>query len=94
MLLPLPPRLCLSLSLLVLGAHRKIWQILKNGLAVERFAMGNSIAYEKLLDALEALRKEKPEERPEEARRCAVAITELEKVVAYYWTFIENKGAA
>jgi len=54
--------------------------------------MGNSLAYEKLLDTLEALRKEKPEERSEEARRYAVAITELEKVVAYYWTFIENKG--
>jgi hypothetical protein len=54
--------------------------------------MGSSIAYEKLLDALEALKKEKPEERSEEARRYAVAITELEKVIAYYWTFIEQKG--
>jgi hypothetical protein len=43
-----------------------------------------------MLGALEALRREKPEERGELARRYAVAITELEKVVAYYWTFIAD----
>lgn len=54
--------------------------------------MGNGVAYEKLLDALEALKQEKPDERSEEARRYAVTITELEKVIAYYWTFIQQKG--
>jgi hypothetical protein len=39
--------------------------------------------------ALETLRNAKPEERSEKARRYAVAITELEKVIAYFKVYIE-----
>lgn len=44
----------------------------------------------KLIDALEALMTGKPDERNETARRFAVTITEMEKVLAYYITFIVN----
>jgi hypothetical protein len=39
--------------------------------------------------AMETLRLEKPDERSEKARRYAVAITELEKVIAYFKVYIE-----
>ena len=39
--------------------------------------------------ALETLRNAKPEERSEKARRYAVSITELEKVIAYFKIYIE-----
>jgi hypothetical protein len=52
----------------------------------------NTLAYEKMLDALEALKQEKPAERSEDARRYAIVITELEKAIAYYWTFIQSKA--
>lgn len=42
-----------------------------------------------LVAALETLRNGKPEERSEKARRYAVAITELEKVIAYFKVYIE-----
>jgi hypothetical protein len=42
------------------------------------------LANEKLLDALQALRDAKPNDRSELDRRLAIAITELEKVVAFY----------
>lgn len=45
-------------------------------------------ALDLLNQAMGALRKAKPEERSEKARRFAVVITELEKVIAYYQTFI------
>lgn len=41
-----------------------------------------------LEDALRRLRDSRPDERSEKARRVAVAITEMEKVVAYYKTFV------
>jgi hypothetical protein len=41
-----------------------------------------------LEDALRRLRDSKPEERSEKARRVAVTITEMEKVIAYYKTFV------
>ena len=44
----------------------------------------------KLQEALQALRDNKPEERSEEARRYAVTITELEKVLAYFAVFVVN----
>ena len=45
-----------------------------------------------LLGVLEEFRKAKPEERSEEARRHAVTtITELEKVIAYFKTFVVDK---
>lgn len=50
--------------------------------------MGELTALDKLEEALAELRKEKPEERSEQARRYAVAITELEKVIAYFVTFV------
>ena len=49
-------------------------------------------AQQKLEDALEALKQEKPEERGELARHYAIAITELEKTIAYYRTFIAAGG--
>lgn len=42
-----------------------------------------------LEQALESLRKAKPEDRSEIARRYAVTITELEKVVAYFKVYVE-----
>lgn len=45
----------------------------------------------KLEEALNALKRYKPEERSEEARRYAVTITEMEKVIAYYKTYISNE---
>jgi hypothetical protein len=38
--------------------------------------------------ALQELKKEKPEDRSELARRYAICITEMEKVCAYYMTWI------
>ncbi len=43
-----------------------------------------------LEEALRRLRDSRPEERSEKARRVAVAITEMEKVYAYYMTFVFN----
>jgi hypothetical protein len=44
-----------------------------------------------LQNALNTLRKAKPEERSEVARRFAVTITELEKVIGYFVTWIVNE---
>jgi hypothetical protein len=53
--------------------------------------MGNdSKALELLKAALEAMREAKPEERSELARRYAVSITELEKVIAYFVLYVES----
>jgi len=48
------------------------------------------IVMSKLQEALETLRSAKPDDRSEIARRYAVTITEMEKVIAYYATFIEK----
>ena len=40
--------------------------------------------------ALDELRENKPDERSETARRFAVTITELEKVLAYFSVFVVN----
>ena len=48
---------------------------------------------EKFEELLKKLQDEKPTERGEEARRFAVTITELEKVYAYYTTFVLSSGA-
>lgn len=37
---------------------------------------------------LEKLRDAKPDDRSELARRYQVTITELEKVLAYFWTYV------
>ncbi len=37
------------------------------------------------------LKQDKPEERSELARRYAITITELEKVMAYYTVYIDGK---
>ncbi len=42
----------------------------------------------KMQETLEALRKIKPEERSEQARRIQVTITEYEKVIAYYMAYV------
>jgi len=48
------------------------------------------IVMSKLQEALETLRSAKPDDRSEIARRYAVTITEMEKVIAYYATFIKR----
>lgn len=48
---------------------------------------------QKLYEALLALNDAKPEERSELARRYAVTITEMEKVLAYYMAYISTDGA-
>jgi hypothetical protein len=48
----------------------------------------NEDCFEALQDVLKKLRDAKPEERSELARRYAVTITELEKVIAYFWFYI------
>lgn len=50
--------------------------------------MSKEECQKKLEEAMEALRQAKPEDRSEEARRYAVTITELEKVLAYFHTFV------
>jgi len=50
-----------------------------------------SKALEHLKAALEAMQAAKPAERSELARRYAVTITELEKVIAYYVLFVESE---
>lgn len=55
--------------------------------------MSNDPVLHKLYEAYEALTKAKPAERSENARRYAVAITEMEKVIAYYTAFISIDGA-
>lgn len=42
----------------------------------------------KMLETLEALRKIKPEERSEQARRIQVTITEYEKTMSYFKVFV------
>ena len=46
----------------------------------------------KMQEALEALRKIKPEERSEQARRIQVTITDYEKVIAYYMAYVLGMG--
>jgi hypothetical protein len=46
----------------------------------------------KMQEALEALRKIKPEDRSEQARRIQVTITEYEKMIAYYMTYVLGMG--
>jgi hypothetical protein len=43
---------------------------------------------QKMQETLEALRKIKPEERSEQARRIQVTITEYEKMMAYYMAYV------
>lgn len=45
-------------------------------------------AKEKLLDALITLEKARPSERSEQARRFAICITDMEKLFAYFHTYI------
>lgn len=45
-------------------------------------------SYAALKDALDSLREEKPDERGELARRYAVTITDMEKIVAYFKTMV------
>ena len=45
-----------------------------------------------LKEALAAMHKAKPAERSELARRYAVSITEMEKVVAYFQTYVVGEA--
>lgn len=49
---------------------------------------GDKFVLDALLDALALARSYKPEERSQKARQYAVAITELEKVTAYFYAFV------
>ena len=49
-------------------------------------------ALHKMQETFESLRKIKPEERSEQARRIQVTITEYEKVIAYYMTYVLGMG--
>ena len=54
------------------------------------YHMGNdSKALELLRASIEAMREQKPNDRSELDRRYAVAITEAEKLLAYYLYFVE-----
>lgn len=54
--------------------------------------MGNdSKALQLLKDALAAMKEAKPEERGDLSRSYAVAITELEKLIAYYIVFVDGE---
>lgn len=45
---------------------------------------------EKLVDALELITKLKPNDRSEIDRRCAIVITDLEKIIAYVYYYIAD----
>lgn len=49
--------------------------------------------YELIRKALKEMRESKPDERSEKARRYAVSITEMEKVLAYFHDYVVNDGA-
>ena len=53
----------------------------------------NEDCLESMRDLLRKLRDAKPEERNELARRYAVTITELEKVLAYFWAYVTSESA-
>ena len=48
----------------------------------------DTVSLEALKAALELLKAGKPNDRSEKDRRYAVAITELEKTLAYFYTFV------
>jgi hypothetical protein len=48
----------------------------------------NQYVLQYLSDTLARMRQAKPEERSELARRYAISITELEKVLAYFKTYV------
>lgn len=45
-------------------------------------------AYQRLCDVLEYLRSVKPNDKSEKDRRYAVSITELEKAIGYFYTWV------
>jgi len=47
-------------------------------------------AHRKLIDAIDAVKAIKPEERSSKARYCAIVITELEKALALYMIYIKD----
>jgi hypothetical protein len=52
--------------------------------------MDNDPVLTALRDALNEVREHKPNDKSEEDRRFAVTITEMEKVIAYYLTYVVN----
>ena len=53
----------------------------------------NKSQLDRMQEILKLLRAAKPEDRSEESRRYAVTITEFEKVVAYFKTFVVENVA-
>jgi len=49
---------------------------------------------EQVKQALRSMRASKPDERSEKARRYAVSITEMEKVLAYFRMYVVDNGAS
>ena len=45
----------------------------------------------KLVDVLASMKDFKPTDRSEKARYCAIVVTELEKAVAIFITFVEGR---
>lgn len=52
----------------------------------------NQDCFNTLQYAIEKMRDAKPSDRSELDRRFAVAITEAEKLQAYFWTYIMNEN--
>ena len=53
----------------------------------------NEDCLDMMRDLLHKLKSSKPEERTELARRYAVTITELEKVLAYFYVYVMSESA-
>ena len=52
----------------------------------------DSTCYEAIKSTLYKLRAAKPQERRKKARRYAVVITDMEKVLAYFGEYVMNDG--
>ncbi len=53
----------------------------------------NTDCHTAMRDLLVKLRDARPDERSELSRRYAVTITNLEEVLAYFWSYVVNNGA-
>lgn len=68
---------------------KKLLEKAESKLNTDATAKGRPAKKEEFLRyALQELKKEKPDDRSEMARRYAICITELEKVIGYYVTWI------
>ena len=64
------------------------WLNFRPGFSERNAHMNQEEVFQKMKDTLEALRALKPEDRSEKARRIQITITEYEKMIAYYKTFV------